>query len=235
MAKVLAVTVDQFHNQVTPGGTRRGTAKEIYDQHGAQFNLTQHPPGLVVKPHAHTVDEILYLLDGDLLVDGVGSLPKGSALVFGANNVYGFTVGPKGVTWLAVRPTKPAISDMDKSDAFFVAPDSAASNDRTHVVPGDRAEKMRWLEMPGRLGVKEKALVSAKGSAHLSLFNLAGGSTHTPSSSERYQFLFVLSGKARVDGQSCPPQTAVSIPPAATPAITAEGGAATYVYIEPAD
>jgi len=234
MARVLAVNVDQFHNQVFQSGTKRGTPKEIFDEHGAQINLTQHPPGLVVKPHAHTVDEILYLLDGELLVDGVGPLPKGSALVFGANNVYGFTVGSAGVRWLAIRPTRPDLPDLEKTDATYDLP-KGVSNDRSHVVSGAQVGKMRWRQLPGRFGIKEKALVTAKGSAHVSLFNVAGGATHSPPPTGNYQFLFVLNGTITVDGQPCPEQTAVSIPPGAAPAIKVEGGPATYVHIEAAD
>lgn len=61
-------------------------------------------PGKVVAPHAHTVDEIFYILEGHLLF-GRRSYGAGSAISIPARTLYGFSVGPEGVRFLNFRPS----------------------------------------------------------------------------------------------------------------------------------
>jgi quercetin dioxygenase-like cupin family protein len=61
-------------------------------------------PGAVVEPHAHTDDEIVYVLRGAIHL-GKRVLGPGDALYVGADTLYGFKVGPEGVEFLNFRPT----------------------------------------------------------------------------------------------------------------------------------
>ncbi len=61
-------------------------------------------PNAEVEPHAHTEDEIAYVLDGQILL-GARTLGPGDALFVAKNTLYGFKTGPEGCTFLNFRPT----------------------------------------------------------------------------------------------------------------------------------
>jgi quercetin dioxygenase-like cupin family protein len=61
-------------------------------------------PDAEVEPHAHTEDEIIYILGGTILV-GARTLGAGDALYVAKDTLYGFKTGPDGCTFLNFRPT----------------------------------------------------------------------------------------------------------------------------------
>jgi len=61
-------------------------------------------PDAEVAPHAHTEDEIIYVLTGSILL-GARTLGPGDALHVAKDTLYGFRTGPEGCTFLNFRPT----------------------------------------------------------------------------------------------------------------------------------
>jgi quercetin dioxygenase-like cupin family protein len=74
------------------------------DGDGLQLFRIDLGPNAVVEPHAHTEDEIAYVLEGSILL-GAKTLGPGDALHVGKNTLYGFTTGPEGCSFLNFRPT----------------------------------------------------------------------------------------------------------------------------------
>lgn len=87
--------------------------------HGRQevrtyFEGTESSPFLIEvragadKPtisHAHRVDEIVYILDGELRI-GKHTYGPGSAILVPGDTLYSFHVGPEGVRYLNFRPRR---------------------------------------------------------------------------------------------------------------------------------
>jgi quercetin dioxygenase-like cupin family protein len=77
----------------------------------------------VINSHAHTEDEIIYVVSGALHV-GRRVLPAGSALFIEKDTLYTFRAGPEGCTFLNFRGvlgatylTKAALADKRKAEA----------------------------------------------------------------------------------------------------------------------
>lgn len=61
-------------------------------------------PGAHIEPHAHTEDEIVYVLSGAIHL-GARVLGPGDALYVAKDTLYSFDVGPEGCSFLNFRPT----------------------------------------------------------------------------------------------------------------------------------
>jgi hypothetical protein len=61
------------------------------------------PPNTVVHPHAHLVDEIIYVIAGELIV-GSRTLGPGSSVFIAGRTLYTFRAGPDGVHFVNFRP-----------------------------------------------------------------------------------------------------------------------------------
>ena len=70
-----------------------------------QLFESQVPPNTVAPIHAHEQDEIIYVLEGEMLL-GTKTLSRGSALFVAANARYGFKAGAEGVRFLNFRPRR---------------------------------------------------------------------------------------------------------------------------------
>ena len=82
-------------------------------EEGPWVSIIERPAGLVVKPHSHNQDELVFILEGGFtLGDGTWCGP-GQLISIPANQLYGFTVGPDGVKWLMTR-TGPAGAESDE-------------------------------------------------------------------------------------------------------------------------
>jgi hypothetical protein len=66
-------------------------------------------PNTVTAVHAHDADEIIYILEGEILV-GNRSLGRGSAIFIEAKTLYGYKTGPEGVRLLNFRPRRIGVS-----------------------------------------------------------------------------------------------------------------------------
>ena len=64
-------------------------------------------PGTVVNAHAHRRDEIIYVVEGALVL-GNRVLPPGSSVLITADTLYSFRAGPEGLRFANFRPTSGA-------------------------------------------------------------------------------------------------------------------------------
>lgn len=72
-----------------------------------------YPPGTKVEPHAHDVDEIIVVTQGELRF-GRQVFGPGSSVFIPARTLYSFQAGDEGATFLNFRPT-----GSDKPDILF--------------------------------------------------------------------------------------------------------------------
>jgi mannose-6-phosphate isomerase-like protein (cupin superfamily) len=75
------------------------------DDRTPQLFETQVPPNAEAAVHCHEEDEIMYILDGEMIL-GNRSLRRGGSMFIAAQTMYGFKAGPEGVSFLNFRPKK---------------------------------------------------------------------------------------------------------------------------------
>ena len=56
-----------------------------------------------VETHSHTVDEVIYIVEGSLTI-GDRTCGPGTVMAIEKDTEYEFTVGPEGVRFLNIRP-----------------------------------------------------------------------------------------------------------------------------------
>lgn len=69
---------------------------------GLQLFEAHIDPDQEVSLHAHAKDEIIYILEGELLI-GRKRLGPGASVFVGGQTLYGFKAGPDGVRFLNFR------------------------------------------------------------------------------------------------------------------------------------
>lgn len=69
---------------------------------GLQLFEAHIDPDQEVSLHAHAKDEIIYVLEGELLI-GRKRLGPGASVFVGGQTLYGFKAGPEGVRFLNFR------------------------------------------------------------------------------------------------------------------------------------
>jgi len=72
-------------------------------ENGPWMSIIERPAGLLVKPHSHDQDEIVYIIEGGFTLDEGRWCGPGTILYFPRNHLYGFKVGDDGVKWLMSR------------------------------------------------------------------------------------------------------------------------------------
>jgi quercetin dioxygenase-like cupin family protein len=60
------------------------------------------PPNYVVESHAHDEDEIVFVLEGEMVL-GARVVKAGSSAMIPGKTLYGFSAGPNGLTFLNFR------------------------------------------------------------------------------------------------------------------------------------
>jgi quercetin dioxygenase-like cupin family protein len=75
----------------------------VEGQGGFFVNRSELPAGHSVPPHSHSHDEVLYVLRGGCTLDDGTRVDTGDAVVISADQAYGFTCGPQGMEFLAIR------------------------------------------------------------------------------------------------------------------------------------
>jgi quercetin dioxygenase-like cupin family protein len=73
------------------------------DATSPQLTEVRYLPNVAIPPHAHDVDEIMYVAGGEMRV-GNRVLRAGSSLFVGSNTLYSLTAGAEGVHLLVFRP-----------------------------------------------------------------------------------------------------------------------------------
>lgn len=70
---------------------------------GPWIHINSVGPGGGAKPHSHSQDEVMYVLEGELQM-GARRCGPGTVIYIEKDTQYGFTAGPEGVRFLNVRP-----------------------------------------------------------------------------------------------------------------------------------
>ena len=77
---------------------------------GFHHHFSEFPPNFEVQPHSHDHDELIIVVSGSLTMDDGSVLKPRDSAVLQANQVYGFTAGPDGLSFFNVRRGKTGIS-----------------------------------------------------------------------------------------------------------------------------
>ncbi|MDE0701041.1 MAG: cupin domain-containing protein [Acidimicrobiaceae bacterium] len=72
-------------------------------EHGFHSHISEMPPGFVVPPHTHDINEIMLILEGSVEVTNGVVLNAGDTAVIPAGHMYGFTAGEQGVRFFVAR------------------------------------------------------------------------------------------------------------------------------------
>jgi quercetin dioxygenase-like cupin family protein len=75
------------------------------DDETPQLLAIRFGPGDRIEPHAHRLDEIMVVLDGEARF-GRRRFTRGSSVFIPAMTLYAFTAGPEGATILNFRPAR---------------------------------------------------------------------------------------------------------------------------------
>ena len=74
---------------------------------GPWLGRSRYDPGMVVAPHRHPSNEIIFIVAGDMTVAGT-SYGQGTAIAIKAGTVYGpLVAGPHGVEFLLIFDRDP--------------------------------------------------------------------------------------------------------------------------------
>ena len=94
-----------------------------YDHEPQLFEVI-FAPNETVSLHAHPADEIIYVLEGEMII-GRKHLKAGASAFIGGNTLYGFKSGPDGLRFLNFRAD---------SNTVFITKDEfmARRSDRKH-------------------------------------------------------------------------------------------------------
>jgi quercetin dioxygenase-like cupin family protein len=227
MSPILAIPREGFPEQMLGGGVIRWTSPDLYEQHKAQISFVQHPPDREIEAHSHTVDEVIYVLDG-VLETGGRSYRKGSLLFIGANTVYGFRSGLEGLRWVFFRPNRPEV-DIAASD-IRPAAETTSPESRAELLRAEEIERKPWREV-GEAACRERPVMTSPGNPRVSFFTVGAGN-NVPETALRPRFLYVLEGVLRAGEQSCGPEGVISVPAGTTYTARADSGSATYLLVE---
>jgi hypothetical protein len=65
--------------------------------------ITMMEPGYAADVHCHSQDEVIYIMEGEMILNGQSHRP-GTVIFMEKETDYGFTVGPEGVRFMEMRP-----------------------------------------------------------------------------------------------------------------------------------
>jgi len=225
---ILAIPKEGFPKQVLNGGVIRWTSPDLYEKHKAQISFVRHPPNRVIDAHSHTVDEVIYLLDGGMETLGK-EYPKGSILFVGANTVYGFKASAEGLRWVFFRPNRPEV-DITKTD--LRSPEQTVNPaHRSALFSTRQIEQKPWRKVGDELAFSERVVMGKAGDPKVAFYTV-GTKNGTKVTARHAQFLYVTEGPLRVDGQVCHSEGVVSVPEGTSYTPVAESGKATYLLVE---
>ncbi|GAC1572427.1 MAG: hypothetical protein NVS3B5_01280 [Sphingomicrobium sp.] len=95
---------------------------ELGTDQSPQLLEARYLPGTSIGVHAHDHDEIVYVVEGEMLVGNKTSGP-GSSVFVAARTLYSFSAGPAGLRFLNFRPLR---DDSHISRSDFLAHRTAA-------------------------------------------------------------------------------------------------------------
>jgi redox-sensitive bicupin YhaK (pirin superfamily) len=97
---------------------RAGAARRFLAQGEGGFftQVVRMPPGFVAPVHSHDHSEVFMVLEGSCTFDGE-SMGRFDLAVVEADQPYGFTAGPEGLSFLVVRQGPAAYSTSPEAGA----------------------------------------------------------------------------------------------------------------------
>lgn len=100
---IRSVVGPELHERMTDGELS-GEFKphDRGDPDGLELLEVYYPPNAVITVHAHEEDEIIYVVDGAILLGG-RVYPKGSSVFVAHQTLYGFEAGPDGLHMVNFR------------------------------------------------------------------------------------------------------------------------------------
>ena len=117
----------EWHVPVAPGtdpsaaaaAGRQGAARRLLSQGDGGFytQVVRMPPGFAAPVHSHDHSEVFMVLEGSCEFDGE-PMERFDLVVVEADEPYGFTAGPDGLSFLVVRRGAASFStDPEQSPA----------------------------------------------------------------------------------------------------------------------
>lgn len=100
------------------------TFHEPGSEQSLQLFEIKYQPGAAITVHAHLIDEIIYVVDGSMII-GHRELGPGSSLFVAGNTLYQFRAGPQGLRMLNFRPNADN-SFITREEFLKTRPDTAA-------------------------------------------------------------------------------------------------------------
>jgi quercetin dioxygenase-like cupin family protein len=95
-ARGIEFTAEELAGRTREHHLGSDTAPELFE--------VRFQPDTVVNAHAHLRDEIIFVVEGALIL-GSRVLQPGSSVYIAANTLYTFRAGPEGVHFVNFRPT----------------------------------------------------------------------------------------------------------------------------------
>jgi hypothetical protein len=160
LERIIAVAEQNFERQDLGNGLVRWTAVDLFEQHKAQVTIVAYGGGHEIRPHSHTVDEVFYVLEGELDL-GAEILPARSVLSVGAQTAYGFRIGADGARWLRICPDRPP-TDRTATDTQMADPE-AARPDRVRRVAAPEIAGKAWDAVDGNPALRQRSLIAEPG------------------------------------------------------------------------
>ena len=156
-------------------------------------------------------------------------MPEGSIIFIGANNVYGFQVGPKGLTWIFIRPDRPDV-DITKTD-LRPAAKTVQRDQRTEAHSASTIEAKPWQQVGNDIGLSQRDVIDTVGYPRVSFYK-ATSSNEVAQTATHAQFLYVMDGTLEAGGYAGTEGGLVSIPQGTTYTPRGKGGEVTYWMVE---
>jgi len=103
------------------------TFHEPGSEQSLQLFEVKYQPGAAIAVHAHLIDEIIYVVDGSMII-GNRELGPGSSLFVAGNTLYQFRAGPRGLRMLNFRPSADT-SFITREEFLKNRPDAAAASE----------------------------------------------------------------------------------------------------------
>ncbi len=230
MPAIIVTRRADFRRKKFSEGVERTAAVDILKEHKSFITVLEVAPDTTFPAHYHTVDQIIFVLEGGITNDrATEPLPPGSLLFLGKENVYNTNVGPNGVSYFGIRPVAPK-GDWDESDIQHPAPGHPAGT-RTEGFSAAQIAELPAEPVGENPTLTRRALVSRPDSPRIGFMEADSGNA-TPVTAETHTLLAVFSGSLRLDGRVAHAQDVASVPSGTTYTPAGEGGPAKYLMVE---
>jgi len=108
MGKAIIMHIDDapwIKRRPSPPGDQRERGDQLIGDldKGPWIHIVSIEPGMVATPHRHDQDEVIYIVEGGIIL-GDRTCGPGTVIFMERDTEYGFTVADSGVRFLNIRP-----------------------------------------------------------------------------------------------------------------------------------